>query len=303
MKKSVILLSLSLTCMGCFSSRQAVNTRVQEEIQSYTVLQNSVTVPSNEDEDPYYIEKQPGYTYRDPEMITYTSSITQEERKAYVFLPSDYSREKSYPVLYLMHGYGGSYRTWHNKKADTIIQNVEYFENGKEMLVVCMDSNVNEENSVDDLDFYSSVSVFDRSEKELMENVMPAIQSRYSVKTGRENTAIAGNSMGGRNALYIAYSHPDIFGYLGAFSSVNVVEEAGSYPGIPNLLESLDPSVTFQVCLLAVGKQDEVCGEVTYQLDTYMNEKGITHIFYDMDGGHETTVWQNALYNFVKKIF
>lgn len=55
--------------------------------------------------------------------------------------------------------------------------------------------------------------------------------------------------------------------------------------------------------MLAVVKEDDVCGEVTYELNDYMNEKGIDHIFYDTKGGHQTVVWQNALYNFAKKLF
>ena len=74
-----------------------------------------------------------------------------------VFLPADYREDKEYPVLYLLHGYGGSHRTWHNKEADVILQNLYYFENVPEMIVVCPNSNINENESADGLDFYRRI--------------------------------------------------------------------------------------------------------------------------------------------------
>lgn len=52
--------------------------------------------------------------------------------------------------------------------------------------------------------------------------------------------------------------------------------------------------------MLSVGKSDNVCGDVTYALHEYMTERGINHVFYDVDGEHENKVWQNSLYNFCK---
>lgn len=54
---------------------------------------------------------------------------------------------------------------------------------------------------------------------------------------------------------------------------------------------------------IALGKSDDICGSVTYELYHVMEENGMDHIFYDMEGGHDDTVWQNALYNFAGKIF
>ena len=49
---------------------------------------------------------------------------------------------------------------------------------------------------------------FDRTPDEVVDYLMPYINQHYPVKTGRENTAVAGNSMGGRNALALAYYRP-----------------------------------------------------------------------------------------------
>ena len=135
---------------------------------------------------------------------------------------------------------------------------------------------------------------------------MPYIEDKYSVKTGKENTAIAGNSMGGRESLYIAFNHQDKFDYIGLFSSAGVLKTGKVGGGITPLLDELvidERYGGFEYIFLNVGREDNVCGRVTYEIHDYMNEHGIEHVFYDTDGGHENKVWQNALYNFCKNIF
>lgn len=62
-------------------------------------------------------------------------------------LPENYDENKKYPVLYLLHGLGGSEVTWLHKNADVIIKNMHYLYNCPEMVVVMPNSNVNENNS------------------------------------------------------------------------------------------------------------------------------------------------------------
>ena len=233
---------------------------VKEEIQRYAKEANADGIVT-ETPNPYFIEQQPGYNYREPETIAYHSGLTQTTRHAMVFLPADYSEEKTYPVLYLLHGYGGSHRTWRNKAADIILQNLYYFENVPEMIVVCPNSNVNQAESVEGLTFWESVEPFDRTPDEVVDYLMPYINRHYPVKTGRENTAVAGNSMGGRNALALAYRHPELFGYVGAFSSSTAVAAANGNTMSTPLQDLTLPDGTppFQLLFLAVGRSDNVC--------------------------------------------
>lgn len=275
----------------------------KEKILSFKETYNEEGIAINTDIP--YIDKQPGYMYRSPETIRYHSDITDTERKAMVYLPADYDKDKKYPVLYLLHGYGGSQKTWHNKNADVIIQNLYYFKDATEMIVVCPDCVVGVD--VDsDISFWDAIQYFDLTEDEIINNLMPYIESHYPVKTGRENTAIAGNSMGGRNALAIGFKHQDMFGYVGGFSSVSPLYQDRYQNSIPALLDelSIDESVgPFELLMICVGRSDDACGDVTYELDDYFNQRKIEHIFYDVEGGHQNTVWQNALYNFVQRIF
>ncbi len=277
----------------------------KEKIQSYNQEQetNADGIVLDLAENPYYDKKQWGYTYPMPDTITYYSDITDTKRHAMVYLPADYDKDKEYPVLYLLHGLDGSHRTWYNKSAHIIIQNLYYFEDVPEMIVVCPNSAVNSKEDTDDLGISEKIKAYDLTGDDLVKNLMPYIEEHYPVKTGPENTAIAGNSMGGRNTMYTAYTYPELFGYVGVFSAANVLPREGYNGVMTPLLEDLSVDTDFELLMLAVGKSDDVCGSVTYRLHELMNEKGIEHIFYDMEGGHSNVVFCNALYNFAKKIF
>ncbi len=306
-KKITLLLIIALIIIITSVVIQNKNKqRIRKTIEVYNQKVNNQDIVVDLSDNPYFLERQSGYDYREPETITYQSQITGTERHAMVFLPADYTDQKKYPVLYLLHGLDGSHRTWKNKSADIILQNLYYFNDAPEMIVVCPNSAVNQEENTDGADIADKIKAYDLTGKEVVENLMPFINSHYSVKTGREYTAIAGNSMGGRNALYTAFTHPQLFGYVGAFSSEHVLKN-GTVCGImPPLLKdlSLPPDMEmFKLLMLCVGKSDEICGNVTYELHNVMTKSGMDHIFYDMEGGHDDTVWQNALYNFARKIF
>ncbi len=275
----------------------------KNRMMSYNETFNDAGLSDDVDNNPYF-HRQPGYSYKFTKTIKYMSSVTGTERKARVFLPVGYSDDKQYPVLYLLHGYGGGRNTWRNKNAQVIIQNLYYFKNVPEMIVVCPDCVVGTD--VDsDISFYESIKYFDLTERELIDSLMPYVEENFPVKTGRSNTAIAGNSMGGRNALAIAFNNQDRFGYVGAFSPVSPVY-LENHSGIPSLTDELkidEETGQFKYFLLCVGRSDPKCGDITYYLHDYLNGNNVRHEFYDVEGGHENKVWQNALYNFVQHIF
>lgn len=309
MKRKVIafVMAAVLIFIVCISIQDIRKQKIINAVNQYDQETNEQDIAVNLSDNPYFMEKQPGFRYREPETITYPSKITGTDRHAMVFLPADYTEKKQYPVLYLLHGLDGSHRTWKNKSADIIFQNLYYFNDVPEMIIVCPNSAVNQAEDTDDLNIVDKIKAYDLTGKEVVENLKPFIESHYSVKTGRDHTAIAGNSMGGRNALYTAFTYPELFGYVGAFSSAHVLEQKeGSSSILPPLLTDLNlPSDAedFKLIMLCVGRSDQVCGQVTYELHDYMTEQGIDHIFYDVEGGHSNVVWQNALYNFGRKIF
>lgn len=299
---AAVIVTVAAVLFGADSYRN----HIRKKVLSYDQETNEQGIAQYMDDNPYFATKQPGFAYREPDVIKYYSGVTDSYRHAAVILPDDYDEDKKYPVLYLLHGLGGSHKTWINKDADVIIHNLNYFNNVPDMIVVLPNSEVNKEEDADNLPIEERIAIYDKTEEDLINYLMPYIEEKYPVKTGRDNTAIAGNSMGGRNTIYIAFKHQDIFGYAGAFSTAGVVKGESKKTVMYPLLDDLviDPEYGgFKLLMLEVGNEDNVCGWVTYNLDRMMTEKGIEHIFYDTNGGHQTKVWQNALYNFCLRLF
>lgn len=106
--------------------------------------------------------------------------------------------------------------------AKYIVQNAHYDYNTPDMIVVSPTVFTSAKyDSEEGLSFKVLTSQYDNFRDELENDLMPAIESRYSIKTGRDNTAIAGYSLGVRESSYIGFKDPDKFGYIGAFSATN----------------------------------------------------------------------------------
>lgn len=247
-----------------------------------------------------------GYDYGSEEVISYESQITGTLRRATVILPADYSEDNKYPVLYLLHGINGSERSWPDMNAEYIIQNLHYFDDAPEMIVVCPNSIVNRTDDPDSLELDELVAAHDNVAEELKTSLMPYINSHYSTLTDKDNTAIAGYSMGGREALYTAFTNQDMFGYIGAFSPASFRKSFSGSGPVGELLDSFSiapDSDGFRLILMNVGTEDSLTGRVAPEFDQMLTDAGIEHIYYEIPGEHEASVWQNALYNFGKRIF
>ena len=277
-----------------------------ELVTSYNQPVNDEGIAVDMLDNPYFNQKIKGYDYPEPKEISYHSTVTDTDRHAYVLLPVNYSTDKMYPVLYLMHGLGGSHRTWLNKDADIILYNLQYFYNAKEMIVVLPNNNVNANENTDDFYIGDKIKIYDKIEQDLVQCLMPYINEHFSTLTDKNNTAIAGNSMGGRETINIAFHHQDLFGHVGLFSSSYAVKSR-KYAGIMRpLFNDLDVAAEhggFKTLMLMVGRSDNVCGEWTYYYHDRLTANNVPHIFYTTEGGHQNKVWQNALYNFGLKIF
>jgi enterochelin esterase-like enzyme len=133
-------------------------------------------------------------------------------------------------------------------------------------------------------------------ENDLLKDIIPFVESHYSVQADAEHRALAGLSMGGGQALTIGLSHPHTFAHVGGFSSAVF--------GQPNSLIP-DESARKKLRLLWVS-----CGDA----DTLMNanksfhnaldEGKVPHIWQvHAGGGHTWPVWKNDLYLLTPLLF
>lgn len=259
----------------------------------------------------YRTRKKDDSIYGEVKTLTYYSTTTEKERKLSVVLPPNYTEQKQYPVCYLLHGLGQDHTDWLNAKAPTIIGNMIDAGTAKEMILVLPNCRARANDAANPQDAFSlnNYQAFDNFINDLKDNVMPFIKENFSIKEGRENTAIAGFSMGGRTALYIGMSMQETFGFIGGFCpapglfaySMNNVTEDGLFTKETFKLE--DDYKDNTLLMVVAGKTDRIVGNIPATYHDALEENGTKHIWYKKSGGHDLNVMDNAFYNFAKRIF
>lgn len=241
--------------------------------------------------------------------IEYDSKTTGVKRKANIILPAKYDENKQYPVLYLFHGIGGDENEWRYGNPQYVIGNLIASGEAEEMIVVIPNCRARENDAVPKEDMFSlpHFQAFDNFINDLNNDLMPYIKEHYSVAEGRENTAIAGLSMGGRESLNIGFKMPETFGYIGAFCPAfgifgytnNAVTEEGLFT--EDTFTIPDTYKTF--IMIVKGKSDNVVNDEPEKYHNVLVKNKVEHIYYEAVGGHDFTVWKNGLYNFAKELF
>ncbi|MBN1766814.1 MAG: esterase family protein, partial [Sedimentisphaerales bacterium] len=149
------------------------------------------------------------------EMIEYDSKTVGTKRKMQIYTPPGYSSDKKYPVLYLLHGIGGDETEWQRfAQPNVLLDNLIADGNAVPMIIV-MPNGRAQKNDRAEGDIFASAPAFATFERDLLDDVIPAIDSRYSTYTNRENRALAGLSMGGGQSLNFGLAHLDTFAWVG----------------------------------------------------------------------------------------
>ena len=231
------------------------------------------------------------------EMIEYDSKTVGTRRKMQVYTPPGYTRDRKYPVLYLLHGIGGDETEWQRFAAPNVLLDNLIAEGKATPMIIVMPNGRAQKNDRAEGDVFASSAAFATFERDLLDDVIPAIETRYSVSTDREHRALGGLSMGGGQTLNFGFAHLDRFAWLGAFSSApNTKAPAELVP---------DPAaVTRQVKLLylSCGNRDGLF-RISQGVHVYLKDRNVPHIW-NVDGhAHDATHWRNNLYHFAQRIF
>jgi enterochelin esterase-like enzyme len=231
------------------------------------------------------------------EMIEYDSKSVGTRRKMQVYTPPGYSREKKYPVLYLLHGIGGDETEWERfAKPGLLLDNLLEDKKAVPMIIVLPNGRA-QKNDRAEGNVFASAPAFAAFEQDLLQDLIPAIESRYSVQADREHRALAGLSMGGGQSLNFGLAHLDTFAWVGGFSSApNTRPPAQLVP---------DPAAAKQklkLLWLSCGNKDGLI-RISQGVHAYLKEKDVPHVW-NVDGhAHDPTHWRNNLYYFLQRVF
>ena len=243
---------------------------------------------------------------------TYYSNTCQMERGYSILLPADYSEDKKYPVLYLLHGIFGdeySFSGDASNKIKEIVGNMAAEGYIEETIVVC--PNMYAATDPDQKPGFTTEAClpYDNFINDLVNDLMPYIESEYSVLTGRENTYLAGFSMGGRETIYITLQRPELFGYVCAISAapgiVPTKDKFMTHEGqiSESEMKFADGAIEPDVFIVCCGTRDSVVGDYPKSYHELLEANGAEHIWYEITGAdHDNNAIKSGLYNLLKQI-
>jgi enterochelin esterase-like enzyme len=264
--------------------------------QRQPIVLNPDDVPAFPDPPTGFDEERKDVPHGRLEMITYESKSVGTMRKLQVYSPPGYSEEKKYPVLYLLHGIGGDETEWQRFARPNVLLDNLLAEGKITPMIVVMPNGRAQKNDRAEGGF-ASAPAFAAFEKDLLNDVIPAIESRYSVQADREHRALAGLSMGGGQSLNFGLTHLDTFAWVGAFSAAPNTKPA------PELVP--DPESArkqLKLLWLACGKKDNLI-RISQSVHAYLKEKDVPHVWHVDGNAHDPTEWKNNLYLFSQRVF
>ena len=253
---------------------------------------------------------------------TVESKVLNMARRYSVYLPAGYATdERSYPVLYLLHGKGDDDSGWIQfGEVKRIADEAMARGIATPMVIVMPDANTGQ------LGYFNDLRGQWRYEDFFFTELIPHIEKSYRVRTDRRYRAVAGLSMGGGGTMIYALRHPEMFccacplsAYLGPMSYEQFLANDGhgivrverpeelSEERLKNYYAAHNP------CEMVRSMNDGAL-KVLRRVDWYIDcgdddtrspdnsrfhillcEKNIPHEYRVRDGGHNWTYWREAL--------
>lgn len=245
--------------------------------------------------------------------LSLNSKILKGERKFSVYLPPDYdSSSRSYPVLYLLHGYTDDHTGWVQfgevlHIADKAILSGD----ASPMIIVMPDADTGLPG------YTNAISGNWNYEDFFFKELMPHVEDRFRIKKEKRFRAISGLSMGGGGTFLYALHRPDLFSSaapLSAWMGPQNLKEMEDFANRENIkfdsknLESfLDRNNPLRLVDKMEAKElnsvrwfidcgdDDFLYEGNSLMHIKMRDKMINHEFRIRDGGHTWTYWRTSL--------
>lgn len=227
----------------------------------------------------------------DVQIHSYRSGQNGHRKKCYVYLPPAFGKEEDrrYPVLYILHGVGESESGWlWNGKLNFIMDNLLAEGKAEEMIVVmcCGYAFVEGEDPV----FFPG-----DFGKELVENIIPYVESRFPVRRDRGSRAMAGLSLGSAQAVQIVSRYQEMFAHLGVFSGMRDDEAE-------RILASHE-KYPMQTVFMTAGEGETGLDEAQRVYTDRFAALGVAGGQRCYKGYHEWHVWRESLRDFAMLLF
>jgi enterochelin esterase-like enzyme len=261
------------------------------------IVLNPDDVPAFPEPPPGFDRKRDGIEHGKLETLSYESKSVGTTRKMNVYTPPGYSKDKKYPVLYLLHGIGGDETEWQRfANPGQLLDNL--IADGKAMpMIIVMPNGRAQQNDRAEGDVMRSAAAFAKFEDDLLKDVIPFIEKNYSVQVDREHRALAGLSMGGGQSLNFGLKHLDTFAWVGGFSSAPNTRRPKDL--LPDPAAAKDK---LKLMYLSCGNKDGLI-RISQGVHAYLKENNVPHTWHVDGNAHDAKHWKNTLYYFLQHVF
>ena len=240
----------------------------------------------------------PSWAFR-ADTLEISSRYIASPAKATVLIPDSKTPGAKFPTVYVLHGYGGDYKSW----SQITVPNMGELADQYGMIFVMPDGR-------DSWYWDSPVDPGMQMESFFVKELVPTVDATYPTIADRSQRAITGLSMGGQGSLYLATRHPDIFGNAGSMSggvdirpfpkSWKMANWLGSYEDNKDLWEKTavinmvpqmkdaNINITFDCGV------DDFFADVNNNLHQTMVAAGVPHDYTSRPGNHSHAYWRNS---------
>lgn len=246
--------------------------------------ESGIEIPAH-DQDFYALKAVP---HGNVQQILFPSQSTNTSRRAYVYTPPGYEKDKSkkYPVLYLQHGWGEDETAWSNQgHANLIMDNLIAEGKIKPFIIVMTYGMTNEVK-------WGRIKEFriEPFQTVLTDELIPYVDANFRTLTDRSNRAMAGLSMGGMETHTITLNKPEVFGSYALLSG-------GVYTP-----EELKDKAKAKLIFISCGSKENPDRVKNAAAD--LKEAGFNAVsFVSEKTAHEFLTWRRSLHELAPLLF
>ena len=249
-----------------------------------TRWESGIEIPAH-DQDFYAMKNVP---HGKVQQVLFWSESTQQTRRAFVYTPPMYDKNKKekYPVLYLQHGWGEDETAWSNQGHANLIMDNLIAEGKAEPFIIVMTYGMTNGVRFGGLGGFN----FKDFETVLVDELVPYIDANFRTRADKNHRAMAGLSMGGMETKNITLARPEVFGYYGLLSGGQYAPE--------DIKDAKQVKLIFQGCgskenPTGIMKSTEALKAAGYNAHGYVSE----------GTAHEFQTWRRCLKEMAQLLF
>ena len=222
------------------------------------------------------------------QQILFPSKSTNTSRRAFVYTPASYDKDKSkrYPVLYLQHGWGEDETAWSNQGHANLIMDNMIAEGKIKPFIIVMTYGMTNDVKIGGMANFK----IEPFQTVLIDELIPYVDANFRTIADQPHRAMAGLSMGGMETHTITLARPDVFSHYALLSG-----------GIYTPAEIKDKS-KIKLIFVSCGSFENPDG--VKKAVVALKEAGINAVSYVSENTrHEFQTWRRSLQELAPLLF